>query len=408
MNNSGWRSTIILLAIAACGYRCAAAPDKQYILETLRQFDAVYTENGFTVAGTMTELSSEEHRPGQPDVTRNWRMTIKGGRAATIYQVVGPIEGIHFVEPGSSPRADYDLSGHMLVGVMTKREVYCDSVCSGMYTEHTVHVVDRDNCILDKGISRNVIKSGAGLTGAGRYIKEILWSVGRGFSQFIDEITEVEELADGKVRVVAEGRQSDVYPGRWELVIDTEAAWMVRHAKFYHETHPDKIDFESTNSGLTWNGPLAMPAKAASNYGGPLNQKIETLKVAFVEISSKLDEKLLEQTSSSIRPPFVDKTTIMIDRPKDPIFLNTQDIKTTATKALSSLDTESVANAHPVASMDHEKNEPNSESMIYQKTTNKSEPPRRPWYLLPKGVAYVILASALAGVAVYVLAAKRF
>jgi hypothetical protein len=398
-----WRVIITLLTIVTWYYPCAAAPDKEQILRMLQQFDAVYTENGFTVEGTTTEKASKEDQPGQPDVTRNWKMTIQGKRAAATYEVVGPIEGIYFVEPGSSPMADHDPDGNTIVGVLTKREVYCDSQRSNMYTEHTVHRIGPDNSVLEKAIARDATVSGPGLTGVGRYIKEGLWSVGRGFSQFIDEITGVEELANGKIRVVAKGRQSDVYYGRWELVIDTEAAWMVRHAKFFHKDYPDVIDCESVNSGLIWNGSLAMPTKTAINYGGPIDQESDTLKVEFAGISSGPDEKLIERLQSGTKPPFDDDTTVMVDRANGPIWIDGRDVQRIINnEKFSSINTEVPPDANTNENSNIETNEPNTQFPISQKANRQHPPLGTQWYILPPWAAYIILVSALVGVIVLV------
>lgn len=406
MNYLRWHLVISLLTMVAWGRVCAAAPDKQQVLKTLRQFDTVYTENGFSVTGTAIEPAYEERRPGQPDVTRNWQMTLQGKKSATIYEAIGPVKGIHFVKPDPSYRGNYDPAGNFLTAVCTKRTVYCDSQRSGMYTENTCYVVSPDNVVQDEGVSRRVIMSGPGLTGAGRYVKEILWAVGRGFSQYLDEITEVKELPDGKLHLVAEGRQSDVYRGRWELVIDTETAWIVRHAKFFHEAYPDTIDFESANSGLTWNGSLAMPEQAAVNYSGPVKQDSRTLKFAFTEISSGPDEELLERARTRIQPPFNRDTTVMLERAGQIMVVDQQIVDSTIDESIRSMTTEAFVDTRPAENVSAAANgESTTLPAVSQQIPSQPRPPRRSQYLLPPWAAYIVLAVALTGVVA--LVAKR-
>lgn len=401
MDTDHWCIVICFVLITICSVCCGGTPNEDQVLNMLRQTDSVYTKNGFTVAGDATEPPNAR-RPGQPAITRNWRMTFQDGIGAITYEAVNPSKGVFFVEPGSSPYADYDGSGNCFVGVRTIRKVYCDSSRTAMYTEELVHIISPENVVLKTGVNPRARLSDPGLTGAGRYIKEILWSVGRGFSQFIDEVITVEEQENGKLLVVAKGKQSDVYFGNWHLVIEPEAAWMVRHATFYHEDSPKVVDLEIVNTGLTWDGPLAMPDQTAVNYGGPITNNEKTLAVVFAEISTGLDESFLNQVDTETQPPFENsKTKVLLERRGRRMLLDIEGIRRNADEdvleELGAIDTGSLSSTDSNVPEIPTINSPSTSSILAE-TRNSSQSARRSVFILPKWLAYCFLALGLAGI----------
>jgi hypothetical protein len=72
------------------------------------------------------------------------------------------------------------------------------------------------------------------------------WSLGRGFSEHIEQIDEVSELENGLLHVSGSGRWRPGEEGRWELQIDQQAGLLVRKAEFFNQENDVRVFTVST------------------------------------------------------------------------------------------------------------------------------------------------------------------
>ena len=134
-----------------------------------------------------------------------------------------------------------------------------------------------------------------------------LWSLGRFYSKSIDEITEVQESDSGRITVSALGTKGRSFAGRWELVIEPDAGWMVREARFYKDDIPHRAGYEMKNSGTSWSGAHCIPKQAKLNYmeavDGP--REFFLYELDFEPGVEPFDEALFADAkqSRSRRPP---------------------------------------------------------------------------------------------------------
>ena len=251
--------------------------------------------------------------------------------------------------------------------------------------------------------------------------RTVLWSLGRFFSKNIDEVTLVKPSTNGRLTVSALGSKGKGWTGRWELEIEPAAAWMVREARFYHETRPDVINCEMKNSGTTWNGPYCIPQYAQFNYGSSIKGGRARAEEALSELTfdsaiEQFDEKLYEGARQAVidkRPP---KLTITDFRMSPPLIFQPDELSGIASDialeniSANALSDERFADANKVVASSTDVNDPNaknagmawSEANSAEVSLNQSEVVlpaiQRPWYRLSLKWAVVVII--LAGVTV--------
>ncbi len=144
-------------------------------------------------------------------------------------------------------------------------------------------------------------------------------SAGRGYSKLLAEITEVSKQDDGLLRCKAIGRR----PGRppddtsfdWELLVDPDAAYMVRWAKCVWRKN-GSANFIIETEGTRWFewGPLPEKARFVSSpeyYGKSLDAFWE---ISFKAMAARGDEELIASARKLLRGEFPKGTKVFDKR----------------------------------------------------------------------------------------------
>jgi hypothetical protein len=352
-------------------------------------------ESGFTVRGTQV-VPRSPMIPGIPKFSQSWKMTVGGGTVA-IEKVVTEVD-LKYQDPdkvrGVSRDSSLDACWYSLP---TKQYNYYGPDLGGIFREHSQYTISRNDEVLRTGKAHDVKVFGADDTDYRRDRKEILWSLGRGYSDYITEITDVIAIGEDQLSVTASGQRAEGDLGRWELVIDKKAAWMIRHARFYPSKRPKTVRLEVRNEGLVWNGNLAMPTKSMCNYVSSLddNSIYSTIDTGFKEINADVDKELIAQARKAVQPPYPPKTYLNIFRGSKLIHSalgggeeigrqgltelnNSEETQQKASPEERELATPADSNQTVVLKLD-------------ESDTPPPEVPARPWYILPRPVAYVVL-----------------
>jgi hypothetical protein len=189
----------------------------------------------------------------------------------------------------------------MRTSVRTLQWGYWGEDLSGNHYEDTNIEVAADGRSREIGKMYNSSLHGPRDVGPNLLKRTLLWSQGRFFSKWLDQITEVREQGDGRITVTAVGRRGEGTPGRWELEVQPGTAWMVRHARFYALAKPDVVKCEMSNSGTAWSGAHCIPEKARFNYVGPLTDtRWPADELTFDPVVEKFDEKLYADTQQAV------------------------------------------------------------------------------------------------------------
>ncbi len=211
---------------------CNAQVNSSDVRRKLKQFDSIYMENGFTATGTQINPRSFLI-PSIPSITNDWKITVKRGVVAI--ELTARIIDLKYQDSETVRGVTQDNSGNCRFSVPIKQYNYYGTDLGGIFREHSIYRIDRNDKVLNIVKAHDVTVFGASDTEYSRDQKEILWSLGRGYSDYISEVTNVTPLKDDQILVSALGHKSKLYPGRWEMVIDKKAAWMVRQARFYQK-----------------------------------------------------------------------------------------------------------------------------------------------------------------------------
>ena len=298
----------ICMGVNAYGFEdtnpVAAPNHPQNVLKALEDFDTVY-RSGFTVSGT--RAGTDQMRRGRLNlrVVRRWKLAYGGDRVGYIMEIVDyeapkfPRTKIVQLDPARGATADKQPeespASQYSVTLRTRQWGYWGHDVAGNHYEDTVLAVDSTDKSRESGKMHNSSLFGPSDDGPIAPKREFLWSLGRFFSQQIDQITSVENTPDGYVLVEALGRKGNQQKGRWKLRIEPKAAWMVRNASFFWDRKPDSVNVEMKNEGTVWSGAYCIPAKAEINHWGALGN-VETKHFTFDPAVEPFDERLYAET----------------------------------------------------------------------------------------------------------------
>ncbi len=255
--------------------------DGKEILDKLKSFDAVYAA-AFTASGT---------RPGWPKM--KWTLTMLDGEIVYEEQVVEipepaenrigrfiPFRRTYYVGP--KVQAEHDWVGRI------RRYGPLDpwpEDSPGPATCNNLTVVRPDASTYMLIINRPLL------------------CLGRGYSKYITDIKKVVKQEDGRLKITADGINFVFFGAEatWELVVDPDAAYMVRSARVVdNNEHKASI----SNSGLKWYGSRCVPEKAECK-GVFINASFE-----IQSASPEADVELLKRAKAAMRPPYLIFTDI--------------------------------------------------------------------------------------------------
>ncbi|HUT31583.1 MAG TPA: hypothetical protein VMX13_17465 [Sedimentisphaerales bacterium] len=142
-------------------------------------------------------------------------------------------------------------------------------------------------------------------------LKRTLWSLGRGYSSHLTNITQLTQQEEGLISVAASGTDISGRQGaKWELTVDPDAAYMVRSAKVYRPGQ-DEPTISIANSGIEWHGSTCVPQKSEWKdvYAGG-----RTTSSEFLSSSSQPDVQFLEHAQKTMERPYMLHTDVTDQR----------------------------------------------------------------------------------------------
>lgn len=274
------------------------------ILEHLRSFDAV-CRSGFTMSGTYIEPGLHVGPRKQIGVKKKWTITTSNDKIAYEEEIVEvlEIEAVQSLALRStwlfSPQlqAKYDYVGR--VREAGKLPPWPED-SAGPATSACLDI--------DKPTAPTYKLP----------LKKALWSIGRGFSDNLTAITSVTRQDNGLLSVVADGTDMVNDPGaRWELVIDPQAAYMVREATFYKARKKEPY-MSVSNSGSKWVGSICVPEQ--TELTAPFIAKRTTEHLTRTAQTST-DEDFLNRAERTLKVPYLVHTDVHDRRMSPTLYL---------------------------------------------------------------------------------------
>jgi len=290
--------TVAMGLWCACGLGVTAhAEDPETkgstVLESLKNYDSIF-ESGFTLSGTWRSNDIYRFRPRLTiSVQRSWRMTYDGKHGAHFRKV------LDYEKPAYQEKLLYKPNTDMLLTVRTTEWGYWGPDFAGFHYEDTDVNVNPSGEAAEGGVSPGTSKFSTKDSGPTPPQQIVLWSMGRFFSRHLDKIAKVEKSKEGLLVVSASGKMGQNTPGRWELEIEPDAAWMVRKARFYSDRFPNAIGAEMTNSGTVWDKAHCIPKEAVCNYFGTLDES-NVMKLTFNPVVEPFNQQLFSDSREAM------------------------------------------------------------------------------------------------------------
>jgi hypothetical protein len=292
----------------AAGLADRASTDGE-VLQSLHRYDTIF-RSGFSASAEQRRTQPIDLRGPSLRQTAHWRLTFEGERAGYVMEVTD-YETPGYLPPGARAWAADPDAGNMtraesmFVSMRMSDWGYWGGQASGD------HHVDATLEILPDGRARKVgaiydtsLYSPQDLSPIAA-LRAFQWGCGRFFSDRLVKITQIEQSADGLLRVLALGNRYEGDDGTWELEIEPDAAWMVRRAAFRPQANPDRIKAQMANKGTHWSGPFCVPAEASVNFFGPIEDldavpATRTQTLVFDPNVKGFDEQLYQLCQSEV------------------------------------------------------------------------------------------------------------
>ncbi len=126
--------------------------------------------------------------------------------------------------------------------------------------------------------------------------RKIVWSLGRGFFKYIEDITSVTRLPNGNLQCEATVHDYDSKSKRWELVIDPRQDFLVMSATYFRNSKPYyQVDVKETSQL----GDMFLSKK--TNWRGPLGAKAQW---ACESVELQSDPELMETVRRELFGPY--------------------------------------------------------------------------------------------------------
>lgn len=260
--------SIFLLLLGGLPRGLADEPTGADILMKLKRLDAVY------LAALSAEADVRTQRPHSAatnaDMTLRVSLSLDGPRRVVIEEQARP-ELRYVPDDKKQPRglrgtaAEYDEAGNMEVSVREKVITLFEESLSSQAMTDTFYSVTPAHEVTQTFQSTILSRCAPDASTLVLPLRRVFWSLGRGFGEFLDEVTRVERSADGLIKVAATGVFDRGDPGRWELEIDPRASYIVRAARFY-ATGASQPCLTMTNTDIRLKESCQYPAQATFDF----------------------------------------------------------------------------------------------------------------------------------------------
>jgi hypothetical protein len=275
------------------------------VLTQLQTYDKIYSA-AITARGHITS-PPPFNAPYLPPVTREWVFT-RSGDTFGLVQTSSDIEVKYRPSPepeSSRPGISYDKDGNMHMGLVTGRAVYFGQRRSASVDITTTFVVSPSNKLLSNQRRKSIAYSPPESKQLIVPISTVLWTLGRGYTPYLDRVTEVKRGSDGLLAVAGLGSFDSRLSGRWTLTVDPRSQYLVTSAQFFRSLD-NSIPFVAvSNSAIKSKGGCMYPTVGTCSIA----RSLSTLTVTDVEFVAS--ENVLKQAKELTEQNAQPNTSIM-------------------------------------------------------------------------------------------------
>ncbi|MGH7930985.1 MAG: hypothetical protein ACREQV_24705, partial [Candidatus Binatia bacterium] len=307
------KTSLCLVAIVTAGLSAVSFPsavmgearvDADALQRKFKASEQVYSA-GFRCRGTQV-VSGATLAPNGAYSAR-WKYSRSDGRHA-LEQLFDPPE----FDPSRAVPTAPGKPETMTVIAKSKVLTLEDHDVTGLFSSHVEMTINpKDEVVNTAPVHNLILLRNPGDRTYVMWYYPILWTAGRGFSEGVEVFTDIEQPEpSGLIPVKARGWLfQKQQAGRWELLLDPKARYMVRRAAFYPQGH-DKPKLVVENKDIQQDGNCFYPKT------GVLQYEDTTYTVQFDMAALDTDEQLFEEVKDHLTEPFPPGSQVHDQRPE--------------------------------------------------------------------------------------------
>jgi hypothetical protein len=277
----------------------------QQILNILSQKDKVSVSEGYKVSFILTEQAtriSSKQGIVIKDCNATWiKEDTFAMKITNYYEKEIPV----FVPSGTDGYRswDYDSNGNLIVWRDLESYILFTPERNERIVNTRAYRIDPNGKLAKEGrIKKMLHRYPIGSRGNIYECDQFQSAIGRGFSKNLKNITAVESLSSGLVKVTAQEPGSQKVPGGiWEITIDPNNDYFVREAIFKQEGF-SKPTIVVTSSGIIEKDDMKASKYGTYRYASLPEVSIEVTDISKVAGPNKLYEEVFLQMNSPLPP----------------------------------------------------------------------------------------------------------
>jgi RNA polymerase sigma factor (sigma-70 family) len=309
----------------------AGLPDGAAILSAMATNDTLLLADGFIIEGTELNLpgkisfpESERGKRVYPAARYKWKLTwLSTNQIAYDKEVIEIFPWKDWLRPGA--RLPQPGEEHAWMSGRTLSFINADA--SGFFYFNgplRPGVWSAPQAMAIAGVTGDINLYRPNPVTLSEYLEMPLWRVGRGFAKYLERISSVEALENGRLAIKVEGKPSYSRATKWEMIVEPAAGYLVRSATYYVDDSDRTIAkprYVITTSGVKRFGSLALPEKYEQR--DPFMDKEQPFykSGAVTAGSLKGDKQFLEATAAMFQRPFPIRTAVADNRSNPPVHL---------------------------------------------------------------------------------------
>jgi hypothetical protein len=310
-------SVVISLTITLMGWitvESRAEDTPAAVFEKMKSYDKVYTAS-LTVRGTVIQ-PPPFNAPNDPRLKNELVFTRSGRRQALIQTGIDlPLKyKPKKVVPGKENHPEgadgipYDKDGNAVLAYLTGETLSFEDDRSAALSVSTAFVVGPGDKVSRAVDNRTITFYNHDAPNLMPSIQTLLWALGRGFTPYLDEIKDVRQEEDGTLTVSGPGSfDTRQYRGRWVLVVDPKAQYLVRRAEFFAPAEAKDPFLVASNTDVKIEGPCVYPTTGECDLRlGGTGPRVYT----FREVKFATEDEVLTKARRATEETDVPRTMV--------------------------------------------------------------------------------------------------
>jgi hypothetical protein len=233
------------------------------ILTKLQFYDGIYS-TAMTARG-QTVYPPPFNAPSFPPAVKAWAFTRSTSHIALIEtpELVNPSYRTKRTQAGpkhAEAGIAYTKAGKMVMALSSNAAWSFDPDRSASLDATSLITVGANSQVINRVDNRTIHYYDPNAQQLMVPITTLLWTLGRGFTPYLDEIVSVKRENDDVLVIEGPGFcDMQRIKGRWTLKVESKSQYLIRSARFFLESAPTQTYIELSNQNIKINGGCIYP-----------------------------------------------------------------------------------------------------------------------------------------------------